>query len=569
MVVGHELASRPTARRLQRERPDLFTPWLRAGAGIGLLAVLVVGSSLQRRINDPDVWWHLKTGAIIAATGQVPRTDPFSYSAGGKPWTAHEWLSELLLYGVWRGGGFAALLWYRSLLLAALAAVVFFVVRRRCGSFIVALLATLGVMLATASFWGERPHLFSYLFFAGLLAALDLAQVGRPALLWALPPVMVLWANLHGGFFAAFLLLGATLAGALVDRWFDSHPARGPDDGPGPAGDGDRSGGAAPGPPSAALVRTLLLVLLASLAAACLNPQGPAILLYPLRYLLERGLATYINEWQPPDVREPLGRLLETLLLGSILLGVVTARRWAWRDLLPLLLFAHLALTAVRHVPLFALVAVNFLAGAWPDCWRQATVAVRRSPTGRRVWEAIARGREQPGAGEETLGTRAMALALAAGGIALCLSKAPRSSDLGGTVRLNEIPVAAGKWIQANVPPGRIFNHYDYGGYLIYLPRSGQRVEPGPNPWRVVIDGREDVYGGRMMREFYEQAFQAGPRWRELLDGRYRADWVAWPQAAPLTRVLQNASEWQQVYPPPGSSDRQVAIFRRTGRQGG
>ena len=125
------------------------------------------------------------------------------------------------------------------------------------------------------------------------------------------------------------------------------------------------------------------------------------------------------------------------------MLGVATARRWPWRDLLPLLLFAHLALTAVRHVPLFALVAVNFLAGAWPDCWRKATVAVHDGPPARRLWDTAAQGREPPGAGEETLGTRALAVGLAAGGIALCLLMAPRQNDLAGTVRLDEVPVIA------------------------------------------------------------------------------------------------------------------------------
>src|SRR6185295_6551395 len=75
---------------------ELFTPWLRAAAALWLVLVTVVGHSASGQISDPDLWWHLKTGAIIAATNQVPRTDPFSYSAGGHAWTAHEWLSEWL-----------------------------------------------------------------------------------------------------------------------------------------------------------------------------------------------------------------------------------------------------------------------------------------------------------------------------------------------------------------------------------------------------------------------------------------------------------------------------------------
>jgi hypothetical protein len=65
------------------------------------------------------------------------------------------------------------------------------------------------------------------------------------------------------------------------------------------------------------------------------------------------------------------------------------------------------------------------------------------------------------------------------------------------------------------------------------------------------------------MREYFNQLVTAGPRWQELLDHKYRADLVFWSQNAPLTRVLENRPEWEKVYPPPGSRDKQVAIFRR------
>src|SRR5947207_2015281 len=108
----------PQSPPASSKTPELFTPWLRAGAALCLLFVLVVGRSLRDKIGDPDLWWHLKTGAIIAATRQVPHVDPYSYSAAGHPWTAHEWLSEVLLYGVYRLGGWAGILGFRTLMLA-------------------------------------------------------------------------------------------------------------------------------------------------------------------------------------------------------------------------------------------------------------------------------------------------------------------------------------------------------------------------------------------------------------------------------------------------------------------
>ena len=57
--------------------------------------------------TDIDLWWHLKTGELIARTGVVPTSDPFSYTVPGRPWVAHEWLWELAVYWVYRLGGYA------------------------------------------------------------------------------------------------------------------------------------------------------------------------------------------------------------------------------------------------------------------------------------------------------------------------------------------------------------------------------------------------------------------------------------------------------------------------------
>lgn len=528
--------------------PQLFTPFLRGAAAVALLAVLVIGQSLRGKISDPDLWWHLKTGAIIVATRQVPRTDPYSYSAAGQPWTAHEWLSEVLFYGIWRAWGPAGMLWFRALMLAAVVALMYLILRRRSGSFAVAIFLALGVALATSSFWSERPHLFTYLFLAALIAVLDLAAAGRTRLLWGIPPLVLLWANLHGGFFSALILMGAVWIGCLIDVRCGTDPGSG----------------------SARLVRPLPLVILLSMVAASANPQGPAILVYPLRYISEKGLATYISEWQVPNVKEPLGRVFEVLLLAPAAIGLGTALRWAWRDTFPFLVFAHLGLSAVRHVPIFALISVTALAGMWPSLGGALLRAAWNWRPTRALLEQLERDRRSGRAGQETAGTRGLALVLLLVGLAVCWRMAPRGRDFRSLVKRDDVPVAVGEWLQANASPGRVFNYYDYGGFLIYLPRRGWELDAGPPPWQVVIDGREDLYGGAMMQRWFREVRQAGPRWREFLDDpRYRADLVIWPMQEPLTRVLEGRpGEWEKVYTSPGKPERQIVIFRRRGAAG-
>src|SRR5215472_9249008 len=70
-------------------------------AGLVVVTVLTVSN----RFNDPDLWWHLKLGQIIATTHAIPSTELFSHTAPGHPWTAHEWLAQLSMYCAYQAGG--------------------------------------------------------------------------------------------------------------------------------------------------------------------------------------------------------------------------------------------------------------------------------------------------------------------------------------------------------------------------------------------------------------------------------------------------------------------------------
>src|SRR5437870_6507402 len=108
------MAASPPRRQPPAERdrlptgpPRLQSPWPRAAI---LLTPLLFWIFCQpfRSATDPDYWWHVRTGQLIAETGGIPRTDPYSFTAAGQPWVAHEWLTELMLFAVARGGGYAA-----------------------------------------------------------------------------------------------------------------------------------------------------------------------------------------------------------------------------------------------------------------------------------------------------------------------------------------------------------------------------------------------------------------------------------------------------------------------------
>src|SRR5690348_13755563 len=94
--------------------------------------VLIVSLGLfamaARPVTDPDVWWHLKTGELIVQTHHIFHADPYSFTRASHPWVNHEWLSEVLLFGVYRLAGYAGL----TILFAAITTFAFFLAYRRC-----------------------------------------------------------------------------------------------------------------------------------------------------------------------------------------------------------------------------------------------------------------------------------------------------------------------------------------------------------------------------------------------------------------------------------------------------
>ena len=85
----------------------------------GLLAMLAV-LSVQPRSADPDMWWQPKTGEVIWTTHTIPTTDLFSYTTNHHAWIPHEWLSQVLIYGAYRLGGYSSLMLWLCFFTASL-----------------------------------------------------------------------------------------------------------------------------------------------------------------------------------------------------------------------------------------------------------------------------------------------------------------------------------------------------------------------------------------------------------------------------------------------------------------
>lgn len=297
------------------------------------LAALALAAFAPAVFHDPDTWSHIATGQWILDHRAVPHVDPFSSSFAGRPWTAHEWLSETLLALAFRAGGFPGV---AVLTGGAFAAGIFVVVHRAArsvaGPALYALAAVMLWLLAPGLL--ARPHILALPVFALWTQGLLHAREGERAPAPALAGLMTLWANLHGGF-AFGLALAALFAGEAAL--------------------------AAPASRRSGVARDWAGFCGLAVVAAAITPFGVEGLLFPVKLLGLHALAQ-IGEWGPENFASPNG--LEAAILGLVGVAFFRPVRLAPARLALLLGLLHLSLSHARHEQLLAIVGPLLLAPA-------------------------------------------------------------------------------------------------------------------------------------------------------------------------------------------------------------
>src|SRR6202158_994424 len=472
--------------------------------------VLLLGllGMTARPATDPDLWWHLRTGQLIVETGHVPHSDPFSFTRAGHAWISHEWLSEGVFYGIWKQGRAALLIVFSAIITTA----GFMLLYLRCLLCVcgrqkhwTAAATVLGA-LASAPSWGVRPQMFTFTLASLLLFLLESGnklesgnesgnKEDRPRLLLWIPPLFLLWLNLHAGFALGLALLFAYGAGLIVETGVGNTPWK----------------NARP------IIRRVLLLLLACLALVPLNPSGAQLYGYPFDTLRSSAMRSFIVECFSPDFHECLYRpfLLVWLLLLTALAG--PRSRPKGRVIAPLLLTSFAALDAVRHIPIFVLVAMPVIAAALPV--NSAPLAVSQ----RRPYSSWFRHSFN----------LAVVILIALFTLVKWVSLT-RSQD---AHEAEQYPQRAVAFLQASSHPQRIFVYYDWGGYAIW------KLHP---EYRVFVDGRADLYGDDLLRQF-KTAVQLRNGWRHVL-ATWKVEAVLLPPSCALAQALLLDPNWHASF---------------------
>ena len=386
---------------------------------LALSAVCLIGW-FSPEISDPDFWWHLRTGQYIAGKRALPVPDPFAYttamartSYAAEPRTrqfnlTHEWLAQVLMYSVYRAGGFAGIVLARAAALAGFCGLVGLVAYQRRRSFWAAVGAAFAAASVASSFTADRPYQITF-----LLLAVTLAIVETRRWLWLLPPLFLVWANCHGGYFLGWLVLGAYSAETLIlGRRREPVPG----------------------------ARQLWLVSAICVLVCGLNPNGfrifPVLLEYRGSFLQSRLL-----EWAKPSLWPPQPFSVLLIAAGCVMLWARPKVRIA--DWLLYALFAAAAVSAQRNTILIALAAPVFIVAYFP--WNLRLPA----------WSEFA------------------LMLLVAGGLAAGIAGGKffqlRASDW-------RYPAGAADFLLANHIGQPMFNTYEYGGYLMWRLWPQERV---------------------------------------------------------------------------------------------
>lgn len=456
---------------------------------LGFSLATAAFAAARLAIADPDTWWHLKVGEEILRTGTWPTADHYSFTVAGNPWMAYEWLGEVLMALAGRVGGLTALTGLLIALCMILLLLLYGYAYLRSGNSKSAFFACAVLVPLAAGSFTLRPQLLGYIFLLLTLLCLEAFRQGHKHVLWALPPLFLVWVNTHGTFVFGLLALSLYWLGGLYEfhregleakRWTQSER------------------------------KLCLNVGLVSALVLPLTPYGARLAAYPLELAFFQGVNVgNISEWQPMPFDIFWGKFFIVLVLGFFIHQIVFPVTFRIEEM-ALVCFAAYAATVHRRFILFFVLAFAPL----------LAVALNR-------WVS----RYKPEKDRPLLNAMLM-IGIVVGMFFFIPSRATLERTVTG-----RFPRSAVTYLKQH-DVGPMLNEYGWGGYLIWA------LYPEKS---VFIDGRADLYEYAGVLSDYLAITRLSPNARTLLQ-KYGIETCLLRRDAPLATLLAGLPEWNPVY---------------------
>ena len=451
------------------------------GAG-AYLFFLYIGDTL---LQDSDSFWQIKIGQWILDHHALPYTDFYSFTRFGQPWISTSWLSQVLFAFSYAQWGWAGPVILTTIAIALTAAIFVDLLDAQLELPRSVLFAMLALVLSLHHLLA-RPHLLALPVMVAWVGLLMAAADRRSAPSWFWLPLMALWANLHGGFVLGLALIGPIALEAVEH----AEPMR-----------------------RLSLFLRWVLFGIAALIASCATPYGWRTLLGATNILSLGELLSVIFEWMPANFASFTA--FEGALLGLIAIGFYRGLVLSAPRIFLILFLTWSALTHVRSIEAFAflvpLVLAKPLGGLSP--------------------------RPEPDASNEQTWPGRYVTAL--GALMIVAAAWTSTSIYMGhhrfTFTMAQTPVAAVDLLQQRKAQ-RIFNAYQFGGYLI------SRDVP------VFVDGRAELYGEKFVMDFFKATEGRKPEILPRLLDEYKIDTTLLVADAPGAQILDHLKGWKRLY---------------------
>ncbi len=391
-------------RGVRTEQPKL----LAMGFLLGSIAFLII-SCLPQILNDGDTLWQIKTGEWIIDHRAVPFADPFAYTTAGLHWFTHEWLAEVLMAAAYHAAGMAGVMLLAAGIVGITSGLLFCYLAR----FMAVPYAITGLIVAMSNTLPSclaRPHLLVWPLLVIWCGELVKARANRSVPSFAVLPVMLVWANMHGSFMFGLLLPGFFLIETLLDR--DPERLR--------------------------TVSKWVGFILAAWLVALLNPEFYRGVAFPLHLIRMQSLAS-IPEWKPTDFSHP--QPIELIIAAGLALGLSGRLTLPPVRIAICLCLLHAALAHVRNEQILG------LAGA----------LVVAEPVGRQLRSPMTGLSRRAG---RCFSMAAMAICLFAVGLRLAIPVSAHHTGAAFAAVLDKVPAA--------IRTQPVLNDYDIGSILLF-----------------------------------------------------------------------------------------------------
>lgn len=438
--------------------------------GIVLFIIASFKISLNIIASGYDYYWHVKLGEYIINTKTVPTTDIFSWYAisNNLPWVSHEWLSGVILYLNSIIFKKYAVLIFCSTIYFVISLLLFYLNKK---DYLKNMKYTLihilvGIILLSASVT-PRPHLLSYiLLILTLYLTKDFYNNENTKKIYFLPLIALIWSNIHGGSSnLSYIILIITFIGSILDKKMNQK-----------------------------LLKKYIAIFIFTVLAISINPHGLKMIIYPYSNILDQTMKNGITEWQMVKIDALNTCMLFIYIIAILIIFIKKRKEVTKKDLLLFIAFSYLSISAMRFIPFIYIVSSFFIFDYINPCeigiinYKLITIA----------------------------------------SIICIIASIPTVPKALNRINRKIVDDEIITYLKTNKPE-RLYNCYDYGGYLIY------------NNIKVFYDGRADIYTKNIFEQAHNLLFLKG-NYDDFIN-KYNFDYYLIPKKVPLVEYLKESCD--------------------------